>query len=191
MLYNITGIKYSACDFEQHKIRMNRPIYFRGGNSFLSNFYACRIDAWGHIFNTVEAAYQYRKCIFYDDVETAEKMLATRTGLQAKYLSKTIREKEHIRAQWNKQRRSVMTALVAIKFRDTTLRKRLLDTYPSPLMECVRSREGFWSMLTYTGQSGQNELGQILVNCREFVRKNQATGTHARQQRPDDRNAQR
>ena len=104
---------------------MNRPIYFRGGNSFLSNFYACRIHAWGHVFITVEAAYMYRKCIFYGDAETAEKMLATRTGLQAKYLSKTIREKEHLRAQWNKQRRYVMTALVAIKFRDTTLRKRL------------------------------------------------------------------
>ena len=38
MLHNITGIKYSACNFEQHKIRMNRPIYFRGGNSFLFNF---------------------------------------------------------------------------------------------------------------------------------------------------------
>ena len=129
---------------------MNRSIYFRGGNSFLSNFYACMINAWGHVFNTVEAAYQYRKCIFYDDVETAEKILATRTGLQAKYLSKTIREKEHLRAQWNKLRRSVMIALVAIKFRDTTLRKRLVDTYPSPLMENVRSREGYWSMLTYS-----------------------------------------
>ena len=103
-------------------------------------------------------------------------MLATRTGLQAKYLSKTIREKEHLRAQWNKQRRSVMTALVAIKFRDTTLRKRLLDTYSSPLMECVRSREGFWSMFTYTGQPGQIVLGQILVNCRKFVRKKPGDG---------------
>ena len=150
---------------------MNRPIYFRGANNFLSNFYACRINAWGHVFNTVEAAYQYRKCIFYNDVETAEKILATRTGLQAKYLSKTIREKEHLRTRWNKQRRSVMIALVAIKFRDTTLRKRLVDTYPSSLMENVKSREGYWSMFTYTGQRGQNVLGQILVNCREFVRK--------------------
>ena len=128
-------IKYSACNFEQHKVRMNRPIYFRGGNSFLSNFYVCRIHAWGHAFNTVEAAYMYRKCVFYGDTETAEKMLATRTGLQAKYLSKTIREKVHLRAQWNKQRRAVMAALVAIKFRDTTLRKRLLNTHPSPLKE--------------------------------------------------------
>ena len=170
---------------------MNRPIYFRGGNSFLYNFYVCRIHAWGHVFNTVEAAYMYRKCIFYDDTETAEKMLATRTGLQEKYLSKTIREKEHLRAQWNKQRRSVMIALVAIKFRDTTLHKRLLNTHPSPLKECVRSREGFWSMLTYTGQPGQNVLGQILMNCREFIRKNQAIGMCAQQQRPDDRNARR
>ena len=170
---------------------MNRPIYFRGGNNFLSNFYACRIHAWGHVFNNVEAAYMYKKCIFYGDAETAEKMLATRTGLLAKYLSKTIREKEHLRAQWNKQRRSVMTALVAIKFRDMTLRKRLLNTHPSPLMECVRSREGFWSMFTYTGQPGQNVLGQILVNCREFIRKNQTMRMCARQQRPDDRNARR
>ena len=93
---------------------MNRPIYFRGGNNFLSNFYVCRIHAWDHVFNTVEAAYMYRKCIFYDDTESAKKMLATRTGLQAKYLRKTIREKEHLRVQWNKQRRSIMTALVAI-----------------------------------------------------------------------------
>ena len=153
---------------------MNRPIYFRGGNSFQSNFYVCRIHAWGHAFNTVvEAAYMYWKRVFYGDTETAEKMLTTRTGLQAKYLSKTIREKVHLRAQWNKQRRAVMTALVAFKFRDTTLRKRLLNTHPSPLKECVRSREGFWSMLTYTRQPGQNVLGQILINCHEFIRKNQ------------------
>ena len=72
--------KYSACNFEQHKVIMNRPIYFRGGNSFLSNFYVCRIHAWGHTFNTVEAAYIYRKTVFYDDMETADKMLAWTTG---------------------------------------------------------------------------------------------------------------
>ena len=127
---------------------MNRPIYFRGGNSFLSNFCVCMIHGWGHAFNNVEAAYMYRKFVFYGDTETAEKMLATRTELQAKYLSKTIREKVHLRTQWNKQRRVVMAALVAIKFRDTTLRKRLLNTHPSPLRECVRSSEGFWTAWT-------------------------------------------
>ena len=100
-------------------------------------------------------------------------MLTTRTGLKAKYLNKTIREKVHLRAQWNQQRRAVKAALVAIIFRGTTLRKRLLNTHLSPLRECVRSREGFWSMLTYTGEHGQNVFGQILLNCREFIRKNQ------------------
>ena len=55
-------------------------------------------------------------------------MLATRTGLEGKYLSKSIREMIQLRAEWNKQRYSVMYALVAFKFRDATLRKWLLDT---------------------------------------------------------------
>ena len=59
-----------------------------------------------------------------------------------------------------------MDYLIAIKFR-----KRLLDTQQSPLKECVRSKEGFWSMLTYTGQSGQNVLGKILLDRREFIRE--------------------
>ena len=112
---------------------MNRPIYFRGGNSFLSNFYIYSIYAWGRRFTKIEAAYMYRKCVHNGDIETAEKIVATRSGLQAKYLSKTIREKAHSRAQWNKERRAIMYCLVAIKFRSATLRKWLLDTQQSPL----------------------------------------------------------
>ena len=124
---------------------MNRPIHFRSGNSYQSNFYVCRMHVWNKYFNTVESTYQWRKCIHYGNVETAEKMLATRTGLQAKYLSKSIREKVPLRAEWNKQRYSVMYALVAVKFRDPTLRKRLLDTREAELKEWVKSREGYWS----------------------------------------------
>ena len=63
-------------------------------------------------------------------------MLATRTGQQVKYLSKTIKEKAHLREGRNKQRRSIMYALESIKLRDMAL----LDTELSPLIECVRSR---------------------------------------------------
>ena len=59
----------------------------------------------------------------------------------AKYLSKSIREKVQLRAKWNKERYSVMYALVGIKFRGTTLRTRLLDTQQSPLKECIKSKE--------------------------------------------------
>ena len=62
-------------------------------------------------------------------------MVATRSGLQAKYLSKSIREKDHLREEWNRKRYSVMYALLAVKFRDRYLRKRLLDTGSSELME--------------------------------------------------------
>ena len=159
---------------------MNRPIQFRGGNNYLSNFYVCRIHVWNREFNTVESAYQWRKCMHHGDMQTAEKILSTRTGLQAKHLSKSIREKEQLRAEWNKQRYSVMYALVAVKYRDPTLRKRLLDTREAELKEWVKSREGYWSALTYSGQAGQNMLGNILMRVREFIRMHQNPPTAKR-----------
>ena len=152
---------------------MNRPIRFRGGNNSLSMFYACRIRVWNKEFHSVESAYQWKKCVHNNDWKTAGKMVATRSGLQAKYLSKSIREKAHLREEWLRKRYSVMYALVAVKFRDRYLRKRLLDTGSSELMEWVKSKEGFWSSLTYAGRAGQNMLGQILMRVREFIRTHQ------------------
>ena len=152
---------------------MNRPVRFKGRNSYLSNFYACRIRVWGREFHTVERAYQWKKCVHNNDRNTSEKMAATRTGLQAKHLSKNIREKAHLRESWNTQRRSVMYALVAVKFRDRYLRKRLLSTGERELIEWVRSKEGFWGALTYDGRTGQNTLGELLMQLREFIRTHQ------------------
>ena len=144
---------------------MNRPVRFKGRNSYLSNFYACRIRVWGREFHTVESAYQWKKCVHNNDRDTAEKMAATRTGLQAKHLSKNIRENAHLRESWNTQRRSVMYALVAVKFRDRYLRKRLLSTGERELIE--------WGALTYDGRTGQNTLGELLMQLREFIRTHQ------------------
>ena len=152
---------------------MNRPVRFKGCNSYLSNFYACRIRVWGREFHTVERAYQWKKCVHNDDRDTAEKMAATCTGLQAKHLSKSIRETTHLRESWNRQRRSVMFALVVVKFRDRYLRKRLLSMGERELIEWVRSKEGFWGALTNDGRTGQNTLGELLMQLREFIRTHQ------------------
>ena len=152
---------------------MNQPIRFKGGKQFLSNFYACRIHACNREFTSVESAYQWRKCMHHDDMQTAQRMLATRTGLQAKQLSKCIREKEMLRAEWKRQRYGIMYGLVTVKYRDPTLRKRLLDTGHSQLQEWVKSREGYWGALTYSGQAGQNMLGHITMLVREAIRLHQ------------------
>ena len=65
-----------------------------------------------------------------------------------------------------------MYALVAFKFRDATLHKWLLDTQQSELKEWVKSWEGYWSALSYSGQPGQNMLGHILMEVRKFIRQN-------------------
>ena len=66
-----------------------------------------------------------------------------------------------------------MYALVAVKFRDATLRKWFLDTQQSELKEWVKSWEGYWSALSYSGQTGKNMLGRILMKVREFIRTQQ------------------
>ena len=152
---------------------MDRPVRFKGSNSYLSNFYACRIRVWCREFHTVESAYQWKKSMLNNDQDTAEKLAATRTGMQAKHLSKSIREKAHLRESWNTQRRSVMYALVAVKFCDRYLRKRLLNTEERQLIEWVRSKEGVWGALTYDGRTGQNTIGELLMQLRKFIRIHQ------------------
>ena len=63
-----------------------------------------------------------------------------------------------------------MYALASIKFRDVALRQRLLDTGQSPLMECVKSREGYWSGLTDIAQPGRNILDKTIMQQRQFIR---------------------
>ena len=65
-----------------------------------------------------------------------------------------------------------MYALVAVKFRDATLHKWLLDTQQPELKEWVKSGELYWTALSYSGQTGQNMLGHILMEVREFIRQN-------------------
>ena len=58
--------------------------------------------------------------------------------------------------------------------------KRLLDTREAELKEWVKSREGYWSALTYSGQAGQNMLGNILMRVGEFIRMHQNPPTAKR-----------
>ena len=77
-----------------------------------------------------------------------------------------------------------MEYLIAIKFRDTSLCKRLLDMEQSPLKECVRSREGFWT--ARTERTWTDTHGTTWVHSK----KNRMSTKHAQTciARPDGRN---
>ena len=70
---------------------MDRPIYFRVENSYLSNFYVCTIQVWNHVFNTLEAAYVLKKCMHYEDVDSRKN--ATHTA----WPTSEIPQQEHSR----------------------------------------------------------------------------------------------
>ncbi|MEG7521926.1 MAG: NADAR family protein, partial [Chromatiales bacterium] len=121
---------------------MNMDVKFKGRGYFLSNFYPCKTHMWGENNSCTEAAYQYKKAIFNGDVITARKIQAARSGLQAKYLSRCIMVKRELTPSWMLQRRRIMYAVVAVQFRESHLRKRLLDTGNHRLIENVASGDG-------------------------------------------------
>lgn len=81
--------------------------------SWRKTFHPCRIEAWGHVFRTVEAINGIKQCTMATSRQPKKSLPHV---LKAKYLSKGIKEK------------TVMSALWRIKFRDARQRKYMLDT---------------------------------------------------------------
>ncbi|RLJ22842.1 hypothetical protein DJ031_00170 [bacterium endosymbiont of Escarpia laminata] len=170
---NNTDGRKELCEWSamKHMAVKSLALQFRGAGSFLSNFYPCEIHIWGEVFTCTEAAYQFKKARHFHDENTARKIQTARTGIQAKYWSKSIRWIPDRVVSWLSQRRSVMHAILAVKFRVSKLRQRLLATGDARLIENVPSAEGFWGKSSNRNKPGENILGVILMQVRDFVRQ--------------------
>lgn len=113
---------------------------------------------WEEHFAYVVCAYQFKKASFHGHSIATRKLQTARASVQARYMSKFIRETPELQQSWNLQRRKIMYATVAVQFRDDGLRKRLLHTGECRLVENVASREG---------------NGVILMDLRFFIRNTQ------------------
>jgi ribA/ribD-fused uncharacterized protein len=140
---------------------LTEPIrQFRGRYRFLSNFF---IEPDG---TCVEVEYQQAKCQYTRD---RERFVGLRPGA-----AKQLGRKVPLRTGWGSGdlpglRVTVMRRLVFKKFRDhPELRARLLATGNAELIEGNTWRDGFWGV-TFSGYgSGQNWLGKILMEAREY-----------------------
>ena len=63
-----------------------------------------------------------------------------------------------------------MRSIVRRKFNDVRLKQYLLSTGEVPLIEWVRSWEGYWG-LNKSGGIDQNTLGRILMETRSYLRR--------------------
>lgn len=129
---------------------------FHGEYRWLSNFWPCRITAWGLPFPSLEAAYQAGKC-----AKQAERMrFVGLTAGQAKRLGRSI----VMRPDFDQYKVTLMRGLLALKFAQRSeLAARLLATGTVPLIEGNKWNDTFWGVCRGVGQ---NQLGKLLMERR-------------------------
>lgn len=136
---------------------------FTGPFAFLSNFSLDPVEFEGIVYPSVEHAYQAAKTT---DAKTRSLFAQNMTPGQAKRFG----QKVTLRHDWEKIKVSVMSNLVAAKFKNLDLAKKLAATGDAPLVEGNNWHDNFWGDC-YCGRSacekrGENFLGKILEGVR-------------------------
>ena len=137
---------------------------FTGNFRFLSNFWKCQICYDGHVFSSVECAYQYAKCASEED--KFRLLTAKDDSFKAKKLGRTV----EIRSDWEDVKYDIMLDLVRQKFRSFSLGLLLTSTGQEELVESNTWHDNLWGNCECAGCediTGKNWLGKILMTVRE------------------------
>lgn len=136
---------------------------FEGEYRFLSNFYPSPIEFRGAVYASAEHAYQSAKS---DD--PAWKEFCADPEAQPSKVKKASAEVQLV-ADWDAIRIPVMRECLKLKFSQEPLKSRLLETGDTYLMEGNWWGDVFWGVDLKTN-TGQNHLGQLLMEIREELR---------------------
>jgi len=131
---------------------------FTEENSFLSNFYFCKIEMEGIGYLSVENAYQAAKTL---DVDERRAM-----SLMSPGQSKRRGSKVALREDWESIKMGIMEDLIRQKFQNAELREKLLATGDAELIEGNNWCDRFWGMCD---GEGENHLGKILMKIRSEI----------------------
>lgn len=137
---------------------------FSGKYSFLSNFYVCFpkfILYNGRRFRTVEHAFQAAKCLNEEDMDL---FLIVSDPKDAKFFGRNVA----MRSDWESVKISIMKDFVRQKFNNSEMSNKLLGTGNAYLEEGNTWNDTFWGVCKGVGE---NNLGRILMEVREELRK--------------------
>ena len=168
LLMAVTGCKASSkhSSATQPAIATTRPAAidsFEGPYRFLSNFWPAEVEFEGHVYPTVEHAYQAAK---FTDNTMRERVAAAPTPGEAKHIAHTATTQ---RANWDTAKFQVMEICVKYKFtHHDDLRAKLLDTGDAELIEGNTWGDQIWGV--YRDQ-GDNRLGKLLMKIRGELRQ--------------------
>ena len=142
---------------------------FKGEFRFLSNFYPCKIIAWGMEFPTAEHVYVATKT---EDMEMRKAIAKLVTPGNAKRFGR----KMDVRADWGRIKVSVMRGILKRKFADERL-INMLQSIKGQIVEDNNWHDNFWGACSCSDcatKEKKNTLGKLLME----VRDEQKLGRH-------------
>ena len=140
----IKGIRYTVeslnrlptdlAPYKTTQINSNTCTIFHGQHSPLSNFHYSPFSINGQEFQTAEKYIQYQKACYFNDQETAEKILISKDPFESKTLSCNIANYDN--ESWKHNAKSVCYPGIRAKFeQNPLLAKFLIATKPMTLAE--------------------------------------------------------
>ncbi|KXO89441.1 NADAR family protein [Tsukamurella pseudospumae] len=135
---------------------------FRGDNFFLSNFYPARVLFRGREFPTAEHAFMSAKTT---DERSIERIRTAPTPAEAKRIGRSVTLVD----DWDRVRFDAMADVLAAKFDDAALARRLAATGGATLIEGNTWHDQVWGSCTcdtHRNFDGGNALGVLLMRER-------------------------
>ena len=150
-------------------------VAFYGKNSFLSNFHPSPINDSGRTFPTAEHLFQYKKAVFFQDVQTSVEILHARTPNKAKALSYKI--KDFVRELWEPVAIQTLYKACALKFQQNPdlaeklrlTKGRIVEANPKDTLFSCGLKLQDPNISEPAAWKGRNELGLILCKIRDTL----------------------
>ena len=134
---------------------------FRGKYFFLSNFYPCRIEYDGLVYQNAEAAYQAQKELDFEKRKSYQSLNP--------YDAKRHGRSANLRSDWDDIKDSIMHEIVLAKFQQNPDLKWLLMDVVDPIVEENTWNDTYWGVCR---GKGLNKLGEILTMVRQKFLEN-------------------
>ena len=155
------GVASAYTDSRYKKESNETHLLFKGHRNPLSNFFPMDNFAMNGIrFATSEAAYVYAKALHHQDIQTAEAVRKSKTGLHAKRLGDRIQTN----ATWQRRKIDIMDDIIRAKLRVCQLAKKaLVDSGNKQIVEDTLHE--FWGRGKES--KGENMLGKLWMMYRK------------------------
>ena len=151
---------------------------FRGKYDFLSNFSSVLIRYNGHMYNSLESAFQAQKnpdCAdMFRNMGTQEALKAKRRPIIDPGEAKRLGRKIPLRPDWNTVKDQIMLELLTAKFtQNESLKRELIETGDAVLIEGNTWHDNYWGYCICPKcvlVEQHNKLGNLLMQIRDVLK---------------------